>query len=117
MKSIFGIAITRMARFAAVTTGLIMWTSSWAYINHEVKRGETLWGIAHNYGVSADEIVKLNPAVKNGLKNGITIRIPEPDDSDNIMETSGIVYILLKATLSILFSFFIYVCISASLLH
>lgn len=89
MKSTFRIAITRMARLATVTTGLMIWTYSWAYINHEVKRGETLWGIAHHYGVSADEIVKLNPTVKNGLKNGITIRIPEHDDHDNIMATDG----------------------------
>lgn len=45
-------------------------------INHEVKRGETLFGLAHRYGVTPDDIVAINPSTKNGLKSGTTIQIP-----------------------------------------
>lgn len=63
-----------------LAVGLMFWSKTLAFVNHEVKRGETLWGIAHHYGVSPDDIVELNPSIKNGLKNGITIKIPEKND-------------------------------------
>lgn len=45
-------------------------------IRHEVKRGETLFGLSHRYGVTPDDIVAMNPHTKNGLKSGDTILIP-----------------------------------------
>ncbi|MDE6498974.1 MAG: LysM peptidoglycan-binding domain-containing protein [Muribaculaceae bacterium] len=45
-------------------------------ISHEVKRGETLFGLAHRYGVTPDDIIALNPHTTNGLKAGETILIP-----------------------------------------
>lgn len=47
-----------------------------ATINHEVKRGETLFGLAHRYGITPDDIIALNPHTVNGLKSGETIMIP-----------------------------------------
>lgn len=52
-------------------------------INHEVQRNETLFGLAHRYGTTPDEIVALNPALKNrGLRHGETIVIPVAAESD-----------------------------------
>jgi len=45
-------------------------------ITHEVKRGETLFGLAHRYGVTPDDIVALNPHTQNGLKSGESVLIP-----------------------------------------
>jgi LysM repeat protein len=45
-------------------------------IKHEVAKGETLYGISHKYGVTADEIIALNPSLKNGVKAGSVIYIP-----------------------------------------
>lgn len=84
MKARIRMSLARTARLIGLATGLIMSINSWAYINHEVKRGETLWGIAHKYGVSADDIIELNPAIKKGLRNGITIRIPEHSDRSDM---------------------------------
>lgn len=53
-----------------------------AYIIHHVERGETLWGISHKYNVSADDIIKLNPSVANGLKAGSDIKIPDGNDEE-----------------------------------
>lgn len=53
-----------------------------AYITHYVERGETLWGISHKYNVSADDIIKLNPSVANGLKAGTTIQIPDGTEQE-----------------------------------
>ncbi|MFR4560427.1 MAG: LysM peptidoglycan-binding domain-containing protein [Flavonifractor plautii] len=32
---------------------------------HTVRRGETLWGIARDYGLSLTELIALNPQIKN----------------------------------------------------
>lgn len=45
-------------------------------IKHHVKKGETLYGISKQYGVSQDQIVTLNPRVRNGVKTGMILEIP-----------------------------------------
>lgn len=54
-------------------------------IYHSVKKGETLYGISHKYGVTPDDIVALNPDTAAGVKTGATLRIPviktEKEDS------------------------------------
>ncbi|MGL5729754.1 MAG: PBP1 and LysM peptidoglycan-binding domain-containing protein [Bacteroidales bacterium] len=47
------------------------------YFMHETKRKETLYSISKLYNVSIDDIVKLNPGVKEKLKAKTLIRIPE----------------------------------------
>ena len=32
---------------------------------HTVRQGETLWGIARDYGLSLTELIALNPQIKN----------------------------------------------------
>jgi LysM repeat protein len=46
---------------------------------HTVKRGESIYGIARRYGMSPDYLVKLNPQVEEGLKEGMTLRIVDED--------------------------------------
>lgn len=47
------------------------------YIYHIVKRKETLFGISRMYNVSMEDIIRLNPEVKEGLKLSQTLRIPK----------------------------------------
>ena len=47
------------------------------YYLHNVKSGETLWGLSKIYNVTIEEIEKLNPEVKkDGLKVGHVVGIP-----------------------------------------
>ena len=46
------------------------------YYMHHVKSGETLFSIAHAYQVQVEEIERLNPEVKDGLKADQVIGIP-----------------------------------------
>lgn len=47
------------------------------YITHTVNKGETLFGICQKYKVTEQQLVQLNPEIKNGLKEGSTVRIRE----------------------------------------
>lgn len=46
------------------------------YIYHTVQRKQTLFAIAKKYNVDENDILRLNPDIKNGLKSGQVIRIP-----------------------------------------
>ncbi len=43
---------------------------------HLVKKGETLYGIANNYGVSEESIIAINPGARGVLKAGMALVIP-----------------------------------------
>jgi LysM repeat protein/ABC-type branched-subunit amino acid transport system substrate-binding protein len=47
------------------------------YYLHLVKKGETLFSISKAYGITPNDIVKNNPTVADGLKEGQSLRIPE----------------------------------------
>ncbi|MDR0371041.1 MAG: LysM peptidoglycan-binding domain-containing protein [Prevotellaceae bacterium] len=52
-------------------------TQAISFIEHRVKRKETLFGISQHYGVSQDDIKRCNPDLdKKGLKNGMKLQIP-----------------------------------------
>ena len=49
------------------------------FIYHKVKPKETLWRISKRYNLSFEELMKYNPELKDGLKEGQILRIPKPD--------------------------------------
>ena len=53
---------------------------------HHVKSGETLWGLSQTYQVTVEEIERLNPEVKNGLKSGVVIGIPKVIETQTAAE-------------------------------
>ena len=46
------------------------------YYMHHVKQGQTLYSLSKAYNVSIEEIERLNPEVRNGLKVGLVLGIP-----------------------------------------
>lgn len=52
------------------------------HIKHIVSKGETLYGLSKQYGVTVDEILSINPSLAEGLKVGAEIKIPGPDSGD-----------------------------------
>ena len=45
-------------------------------LQHDVKQGETLYGLAKTYGTTVDELIALNPGSENGIKIGQKLMIP-----------------------------------------
>lgn len=59
-----------------------------AFTIHEVKKGETLFGICREYGIVSEEIIRLNPDVKDGVKTGQKLIIPPVHSNTALTEKS-----------------------------
>ncbi len=59
-----------------------------AFVIHEVKKGETLFGICREYGITSEEIIRLNPDVKEGVKVGQKLIIPPVHSNTALTEKS-----------------------------
>ena len=46
------------------------------YTFHPVVSGETLYSLEQKYGITHEEMMKLNPELQNGLKTGMKLKIP-----------------------------------------
>ena len=57
------------------------------FIKHTVEKKQTLFAISHKYKISQEDIEKYNPEVKNGLKDGMVLNIP---DSSKIKRAKSI---------------------------
>ena len=55
---------------------------------HKVEKGETLYGISKKYKVTVDDLIKWNPELKDGLKNGQDIKIQIATESKTEVKPS-----------------------------
>jgi len=60
-----------------------------SYISHRVQPGETIFAITQQYGISQEDVYKLNPEARSGLREGTVLIIPKtletissPDDGE-----------------------------------
>ena len=53
---------------------------------HQVKKGDTLYGLSRKYNVDVESIIALNPGSRTGIKAGATLRIPVPAAEDTTPE-------------------------------
>lgn len=60
------------------------------YYIHAVEQGHTVYAISRLYGISVDEINRLNPGTSDGLSLGETLRIPVPEGTDEDTWTNPI---------------------------
>lgn len=60
-----------------------------SFVIREVKKGETLYGICREYGITSEEIIRLNPDVKDGVKTGQKLIIPPVHANTALTESSA----------------------------
>lgn len=58
-------------------------------VSHTVKKGETLYGISKQYGVTVDNIIALNPESRDGIKSGDILIIAAPSDDSESDSTAA----------------------------
>ena len=78
LLSLFGLLILSLqAVWASSPDSLRLETiDGQAYVIHEIDPGETLYSISKRYNASMNAIADANPRVKNGLEDGMIIRVP-----------------------------------------
>ena len=52
------------------------------YLQHTVKKGQSLYSIASMYNVTVDELIRLNPGSEKRIRAGKTLRIPQKSGSN-----------------------------------
>lgn len=50
--------------------------ASGGYESYKVSKGETVYGISKQHGITIEQLIEANPQLADGLKAGMTIRIP-----------------------------------------
>ncbi|MCM8568222.1 LysM peptidoglycan-binding domain-containing protein [Gramella jeungdoensis] len=55
---------------------------------YEVKPKETLFSLSQRFGVGLDSLRRLNPALKDGLKFGMVLKVPDKEGIENIEDDS-----------------------------
>ncbi len=58
------------------------------HVFYEVKKGNTIYSLLKEFAISADELVALNPAVADGLKEGMILKVPK-GISGTITDSTG----------------------------
>ncbi len=59
---------------------------------HKVTKGETLYGISRQYGITVDDLIRLNPSARDGVKSGdiLTITVKNTQkDTNPVVSTKG----------------------------
>lgn len=49
------------------------------YITYTVQDGDTTFGIVNKFGISLDELIRLNPYLSSGLKPGMVLKVKKAD--------------------------------------
>ncbi|WP_459189802.1 LysM peptidoglycan-binding domain-containing protein [Parabacteroides sp. APC149_11_2_Y6] len=60
---------------------------------HTIEQGQTVYAIATMYGVTVDDIYRLNPGSKEYIKAGATLKIPQRDTMTGATDKKGDGYI------------------------
>lgn len=78
--------LVSIASFAIERSTTKVFINGTRYYIHQVESGETLYALAAVYAVSEEQIVAHNPSVKEGLKAGDRLRIPDLEPVEKVIK-------------------------------
>lgn len=92
-------------KLAVTLLVLLLASAVWAQTGekfHEVQTGETKYGISRQYNITIETLEQYNPDIKDGLRAGIKLLIPEnapvaKDRNAELARDSGYVYHLVES--------------------
>ncbi|RYZ87930.1 MAG: LysM peptidoglycan-binding domain-containing protein, partial [Proteobacteria bacterium] len=61
---------------AKASTEVVKLPKKTGFANYEVKNGETLYSLTQQFDISQQELVALNPTLKDGVKAGMILKVP-----------------------------------------
>jgi LysM repeat protein len=74
---------------ATETTEVVKTQKKTGYANYEVKPKETLYSLSQSFDISQDELIALNPPLKDGVKVGMILKVPGKGSITLIPSSSG----------------------------
>lgn len=66
------------------------------YTVYLVQEKETLFGISKKFNLTINQLLEANPELKNGLKFGMQLRIPKPEDIEEDSELKFVIHQVVK---------------------
>lgn len=60
------------------------------FANYEVKPKETLYSLSQAFGISQEELINLNPSLKEGVKEGMILKVPGKGSITKVITSTGV---------------------------
>lgn len=80
--------VTEIKHDEVVVTQSIRTLTKTGYANYEVKAGETMYSLSQYFNVTPDELISLNPTLKEGVKNGMILKVPGKGTIKNVTNSN-----------------------------
>ena len=68
--------VTEIVKDEVVVTQTTRTLTKNGYANYEVKAGETLYSLSQYFGITPEELIQLNPTLKEGVKIDMILKVP-----------------------------------------
>lgn len=60
------------------------------YDSYAIQQGETMYGLSKKFNLSQDELLKLNPELKDGIKSGQIIKLPKTKQNSGAITSNTV---------------------------
>ncbi|MBK8600476.1 MAG: LysM peptidoglycan-binding domain-containing protein [Flavobacterium sp.] len=67
---------TEIVKDEIVETKTVRTLTKNGYANYEVKSGDTMYSLTQYFKVTEEELIQLNPTLKDGVKSGMILKVP-----------------------------------------
>lgn len=80
--------VTEIIQPEKVETETVTTKKKTSFANYEVKPKETLYSLTQTFSISQDELLSLNPSLKDGVKIGMILKVPGKGSFTKVVSTN-----------------------------